>query len=192
MGQQSRILLIEDEKALGAEVRGTCSEHDIIRVHTKLEAVEFIKKESPALILLAAKAGSSAATVNLIKHLEYSVPLIVISGGEEKNTVARMRDQGIYRYFDSPVDPVELQAAVRSAIAMNNDSEHEEHGERCGCSDPACRENVFPLDLESFIQKVIADEVKSMPPLDKAVQSFREKYVDFIVEKYKNGSGGAV
>ncbi len=118
-----RILLVEDDiilsesnkfilKKLGYDVVGTAT--------NSFQAIEFVKKESPEIILMDIQIEGEVdgiETAKIIKN-EFNIPVIFLSSQSEKNIIERAKEVNPFGYLLKPVTKNDLQVALE--ISINN------------------------------------------------------------------------
>jgi len=120
-----RILVGEDDSAtvLGLEAELHDLGHTVAGVaHDGATAVAMARSLSPDLVLLDArmphKSGLEAAT---LIHAERPVPIILITGFSDADTIAQAELAPVFHYLVKPVMPGQLGAAIAVAAARHAD-----------------------------------------------------------------------
>jgi DNA-binding NtrC family response regulator len=174
MSARTKVLLIDDEREVRESLAEALKDEYCVTAATSgEEAIEVIKNDTPNVVILDMQLPgiNGMETLELIKQIDKSVPVIIISGTSTIHTAVKAQKLGVYDYFDKPFEVNELRASLKNAVDRTDVKENNE-------------ENEFPLDVESFIHDAIDDEMQKRAGLNKALKSFRKKYVEFMAEKY--------
>ena len=172
MDSKEKILLVDDDAGILESLRELLIDNYYVStVNSGEEAIEFVKREMPSLIILDIKLNGidGFETLKIIRGINEDVPVIMLSGIDKIKTIIDSFRFGANNYVNKPFDINELKKVVSEAVAENNRINS--------------KSRILPVDLELFIKQVANDMSASDTQLDCALQKFREKYVDFVFNK---------
>jgi DNA-binding response OmpR family regulator len=112
-----KILVAEDEPIMlkTIELRLKKDGHTVISTENGREAMEFIDKYEPDLIItdIMMPYSSGLEIVSKVKHGEKKIPVIVLSAMGQENVVLEAFNLGADDYITKPFSPNELSVRVR-------------------------------------------------------------------------------
>jgi DNA-binding response OmpR family regulator len=194
MGRHA-LMLIEDEedvrRSLGDALR---HDYDIATAESGEEAIEKMKKRNVDLVLLDVQLpGMSSLTVlRIIKNIDNSIPVIILSHGGNVDTVVQGFRYGVWDYFYKPYSISALKASVAAAMQREAGLSVAEGGEtRYGREEDSIvvgagagsERNLLPIDMEELIRDTLEYSLRRRTGLQSALQRFREKYIDLLERK---------
>ena len=126
MGQK-KILIVDDErdivKALMIRLQG--AGYEVVTAFDGAQAVFVAHKEKPDLIILDIRmpAGDGFGVAEKLKHSAstFSIPVIFLTGGPERDSEEKAMTLGARFYIKKPYDSEELLDAVRRALEKEPD-----------------------------------------------------------------------
>ena len=114
------ILVADDDKFFRDRLRDTFEKagYRIQTVESGTAAVRKVLKETIHLLILDIyMAGMDGfETISLLKRINPSLPIIVITGNTSLDVERKTRDKGIFYYFTKPFDMEEMKKVVKLAI----------------------------------------------------------------------------
>jgi DNA-binding response OmpR family regulator len=115
-----RILVVEDDEHLQV---GLCrwlggAGFQIEGAEDGVAAVERFERGTFDLVLsdITMPNMDGLELLRAVREKDLDVPVILITGDPDDDSVARALELGAFRYLIKPVDPVELRSAVHSAV----------------------------------------------------------------------------
>ncbi|RPI32069.1 MAG: diguanylate cyclase [Chloroflexota bacterium] len=115
------ILVVDDSRQIADFIAGRLLSgmgYDASVVYNGRSAIEFVRKNSPALILLDYQLSDMTGleVVHALAKENFNIPVILVTGyGSEQTAVEAFR-LGVQDYLIKPVDPDKLNMAVRRAL----------------------------------------------------------------------------
>jgi len=109
---------VDDERDIvkALTLRLKAEGYDVVSAFDSLQGVSMTHKERPDLIILDIRmpAGGGFGVVEKLRLSAHtkSIPIIFISGSQEKDSEVKAKELGI-RFYKKPYDPEELLGAVR-------------------------------------------------------------------------------
>lgn len=119
MTVRQKVLLVEHDKNLCAELSTALSEHDyeVLVAVTGEEAIRMTFSHCPEIILLERNLPDMDGLEVLTSVREWSLlPVIMMSGQTDEETIAEVLDAFADDYVVKPVGMVELLARMRTAL----------------------------------------------------------------------------
>lgn len=171
--KKQRVLLIEDEKNVLESLREALSdEYDVLTAENGQEAIDVIKKSDMDVVVLDLRLPgiNGLQVLRIIKNIDMTLPVIIISGSNLVHTVVDGFRYGAYDYFDKPFNVFDLKKSIRRAV---NDP----------CIGRRTCERLLSVDMEMLIKKALDETLRHDAPLSCALQDFRERYIDLVEEK---------
>jgi len=113
------ILVADDDKFFRDRLRDTFEKAGYrIQTESGTAAVRKVLKETIHLLILDIyMAGMDGfETISLLKRINPSLPIIVITGNTSLDVERKTRDKGIFYYFTKPFDMEEMKKVVKLAI----------------------------------------------------------------------------
>jgi len=128
MGEKKKILIVDDErdivKALTIRLQG--AGYEVVTAFDGAQAIFVAHKERPDLIILDIRmpAGDGFGVAEKLKHSAstFSIPVIFLTGGPERNSEEKAMTLGARFYIKKPYDPEELLDAIKRALEGDPDA----------------------------------------------------------------------
>jgi DNA-binding NtrC family response regulator len=123
MADQQRpvVLVVEDQTMVREFVREAVSGfgYDVRTAASAGEALAALRKERPAVILLDIGLPDAAGTATLewLKTLRPTVPVIVLTGHRDEAFAREMIQRGAFAYITKPFQLEQLRKVLAAAIA---------------------------------------------------------------------------
>lgn len=126
-GQKKRILAIDDAAIVLKRITDALEEHyDVVTVNTGSRALRYLETEKPDLILLDIRMmpKDGFETLREIREMEdrADIPVIMLTGVEDKNVVMESIKLGICDYILKPFFPDDLLERIRHALEPDEES----------------------------------------------------------------------
>ncbi len=148
-----RILVVEDEGAVGRDIRKTLTRYgysvgDIAR--TGSEALEMVRRVDPDLVIMDIRLSGAMDGIEAAERIRssYGKPIIYLTALADEDTIARASRTEPEGYLLKPYNERELQSAVEIAIARSRSREA-----------LVDREEQFMSTLRSMADGVIATDI---------------------------------
>ena len=148
-----RILVVEDEGAVGRDIRNTLircgySVADIAR--TGSEALEIVRRVDPDLVIMDIRLSGAMDGIEAAERIRssYGKPIIYLTALADEDTIARASRTEPEGYLLKPFNERELQSTVEIAISRSRSREALEE-----------REEQFMSTLRSMADAVIATDI---------------------------------
>jgi len=119
---RKRILIVEDNEdvALGLTVRFAGAGFEVRSVPTATEGIKAIDLFEPELVILdlLVPGGGGYSVLKALRHAPHtgSVPVIVMTGLDDKEYRDRIRALGVNVFLDKPCDPERLMTMTRDLL----------------------------------------------------------------------------
>lgn len=168
------MLVIDDDKAIFETLKfGFNDEFELTFAESAEKALELMKNASPDAVIadIHLPGIDGIKLTNIIKTIDSSIPIIVISGIGDAGSIHGIVKAGADEYFGKPFDLFEMKFVLKMAVE-NRRKMMEESIERVS------------NEIESLIEASVEENIKNKTKLDTALQKFREKYIDMIASKY--------
>lgn len=125
--QKKRILAIDDAAIVLKRITDALEEHyDVVTVNTGSRALRYLETEKPDLILLDIRMmpKDGFETLREIRAMEgrADIPVIMLTGVEDKNVVMESIKLGICDYILKPFFPDDLLERIRHALGSEEES----------------------------------------------------------------------
>jgi len=128
MGEKKKILIVDDErdivKALTIRLQG--AGYEVVTAFDGAQAIFVAHKERPDLIILDIRmpAGDGFGVAEKLKQSAstFSIPVIFLTGGPERNSEEKAMTLGARFYIKKPYDPEELLDAIKRALEGDPDA----------------------------------------------------------------------
>ena len=129
-GQKKRILAIDDAAIVLKRITDALEEHyDVVTVNTGSRALRYLETEKPDLILLDIRMmpKNGLETLEEIRAMEdrADIPVIMLTGVEDKKSVMEGIKLGICDYILKPFFPDELLERIQRALERETVQEKE-------------------------------------------------------------------
>ena len=124
-GDQTLILLAEDERALGNMVEEylTSQGYRVIVAHDGIQAIRLFERHREEIGLVISDVGlpelDGWKVLQRAKELRPNVPCLLASGYFEPEMRAQMRESGVTGFLQKPYELESLSAAVRAAVGKD-------------------------------------------------------------------------
>jgi DNA-binding response OmpR family regulator len=115
------VLIVEDEQAvldlLGDMV--TSFGYEVRRASTAAEALRLAEFDGPAAIILDVGLPDAGGTSVLawLRQRHPDIPVVMLTGNADENLARDALRQGAFDYITKPFNVVELERALRAAVA---------------------------------------------------------------------------
>lgn len=118
---KKRILVIDDVALILQRIREDLEEYyDVITVNSGVRALRYLELEKPALILLDIRMTPKDGfqTLREIRAMKNGtdIPVIMLTGVEDKNSVMEGIELGICDYVLKPFSSADLLGRIRRAL----------------------------------------------------------------------------
>ena len=118
---KKRILAVDDAAIILSRISDTLGKYyDVITVHSGVRALRYLEKEKPDLILLDIRMTpkDGLETLRDIRAMENrsDVPVIMLTGMEDKNSVLESSKLGICDYILKPFLAGDLLSRIRRVL----------------------------------------------------------------------------
>lgn len=124
---KKRILAIDDAAIILKRIKDALEEqYDVVTVNTGTRALRYLETEKPDLILLDIRMmpKDGFETLQEIRAMEdrADIPVIMITGVEDKNAVMESIKLGICDYILKPFFPDDLLERVRNVLESSEEN----------------------------------------------------------------------
>ena len=131
---KKRILAVDDAAIVLRRITDALEEHyDVVTVNTGARALRYLEKEKPDLILLDIRMmpKDGLETLKEIREMEdrADVPVIMLTGVEDKKYVMEGIKLGIRDYILKPFFPEDLPERIQRVLEFNDEDSVEPSGE---------------------------------------------------------------
>jgi two-component system, NtrC family, nitrogen regulation response regulator NtrX len=121
MGQQHRIIVIEDQEDLAALYKKSLTKagYEVSKAYTGEEGfADFQDRGADAVMLdMTLPEMHGLQTLQKIRELNPNVPVIVITGETSEDTRKQCERLGVHEYLSKPVDYNQLLKVLRRALS---------------------------------------------------------------------------
>ena len=126
ISDKKRILAIDDAAIVLKRIADALEEHyDVVTVNTGSRALRYLETEKPDLILLDIRMmpKDGFETLKEIREMEdrADMPVIMLSGVEDKNAVVESIKLGICDYILKPFFPDDLLERIQRALELSEE-----------------------------------------------------------------------
>ena len=121
-GRQPTVLLVEDDEAVRLGMAETLAREGylVLNAASGHDAIGVVESAAdPIDVVLLDVHLPDVSGVDLcarLREVAPGLPVVVCSGEAESAEVARLLELGVRRYFQKPISPDELLAAVEAAL----------------------------------------------------------------------------
>lgn len=120
-GYRKRILAVDDAATILLRITDTLEKYyDVVTVNSGTRALRFLEKEKPDLILLDIRMTfkDGFETLREIRAIEdrADIPVIMLTGVEDKKSVMEGIKLGICDYILKPFSPDDLRGRIQRAL----------------------------------------------------------------------------
>lgn len=121
MADRKKVLVVDDVAiSLSVTEQALREDYDVVTVNSGSRALRYLRKERPDLILLDIRMDDmdGIQTLKEIRKMDNraDVPVIMLTGQNEKTSVLEAAKLGIYDYMLKPFAAQELLSRVQSAL----------------------------------------------------------------------------
>ena len=119
---RKKILIVEDNEdvALGLTVRFAGAGFEVRSVATAVEGIKAIDLFEPDLVLLdlLVPGGGGYSVLKALRHAPHTghVPVVVMTGLDDKDYKDKIRALGVNAFVEKPCDPERLMAMSRDLL----------------------------------------------------------------------------
>ena len=126
ISDKKRILAIDDAAIVLKRIADALEEHyDVVTVNTGSRALRYLETEKPDLILLDIRMmpKDGFETLKEIREMEdrADIPVITLTGVEDKNAVVESIKLGICDYILKPFFPDDLLERIQRALELSEE-----------------------------------------------------------------------
>ena len=126
ISDKKRILAIDDAAIVLKRIADALEEHyDVVTVNTGSRALRYLEPEKPDLILLDIRMmpKDGFETLKEIREMEdrADIPVIMLTGVEDKNAVVESIKLGICDYILKPFFPDDLLERIQRALELSEE-----------------------------------------------------------------------
>ena len=126
-GQKKRILAIDDAAIVLKRITDALEEHyDVVTVNTGSRALRYLETEKPDLILLDIRMmpKDGLETLREIRAMEdrADIPVIMLTGVEDKKSVIEGIKLGIRDYILKPFFPEDLLERIQRVLEFDDEN----------------------------------------------------------------------
>lgn len=120
-GSQKRILAVDDTAIVLTRIVDTLrSEYEVITANSGVRALKYLRQEKPDLILMDIQMPNkdgieTLREIRAMKGLE-NIPVIMLTGMENKSSVVESARLGICDYILKPFSSEDLRARIRRVL----------------------------------------------------------------------------
>lgn len=116
-------IIVEDApdqvQLLSGYMRAQNQDLDILSCPSVKEAIELIGKTKPKMVILdlVLEDGSGEDVLKFIKENQPTVPVLIVTGDRNEETLTRLFDMGAHDYVTKPVDDLIFRSKARSLLS---------------------------------------------------------------------------
>ena len=130
---KKRILAVDDAAIILSRISDTLGKYyDVITVNSGVRALRYLEKEKPDLILLDIRMAPNDGfqTLREIRAMEdrADIPVIMLTGLEDKRSVMEGIKLGICDYILKPFTPEDLRERIQRALETSAESPAQPEG----------------------------------------------------------------
>lgn len=120
---KKQILAVDDSKAIRFLLQTVLGrDYQVVTVPDGYSAMYYLSNRSQPDLIIIDPQLPDMENWELIKHLSTSglhgeIPVVVLSGLDERETESRCVEYGVVRYFLKPFNPVELMDSIRDLVS---------------------------------------------------------------------------
>ncbi len=127
---KKRILAVDDTAVVLTRILYTLQDsYDVITVNSGVRALKYLKEQKPDLILLDIRMSpmDGIETLQSIRAMEEckDIPVIMLTGVEDKDIVIKSAKLGIGDYIRKPFSSEELHKRIRRVFEQENQKQAE-------------------------------------------------------------------
>jgi len=128
-GSKKRILAVDDTAIVLARISNTLrDEYDVITANSGVRALKYLEQEKPDLILLDIRMNpmDGLETLREIRKMNdrSDIPVIMLTGAEDKKTVIESAKLGICDYILKPFVDDELRSRIQKVFQSGGEMIH--------------------------------------------------------------------
>ncbi len=122
-GSKKRILAVDDTAIILTRISNTLkNDYEVITVNSGVRALKYLEQEKPDLILLDIQMGQKDGieTLKEIRAMKdrADIPVIMLTGVEDKEIVLKSAKLGICDYILKPFSSEDLLDRIRLVLAL--------------------------------------------------------------------------
>jgi two-component system NtrC family response regulator len=125
--EKPKVLIVEDEETIRSQMKwALADEYDVFLAENRADALERVRREGPALVLLDLGLPPAPRTaeegLRCLKELlllDSSAKVIVITGNQEKENALRAIEMGAFDFFLKPASLDEVMVVLRRALRLS-------------------------------------------------------------------------
>lgn len=131
---KKRILAVDDSAIVLTRIMDILrDDYDVVLVNSGIRALKYLREEKPDLILLDIRMvqQDGIATLRQIRAMEEckDIPVIMLTGVEDRNTVMESAKLGISDYILKPFSSADLSKRIRQVLGLG-ETENDKSQER--------------------------------------------------------------
>ncbi len=124
--QQTTVLVVDDDRLLRRQLQWSLvGSHRVLEAETRLEAIELLRCERVDVVLCdlhlppdTSGIGEGLAVVEAARDARPSIPVVVITGSENKQAALEAIRRGAYGFFEKPFDEDEVSHIIAQAARV--------------------------------------------------------------------------
>lgn len=123
--EKQKILVIDDEQGIREQFYWSLrDEYDVLLAETSSEAVEQVKQENPAVILLdltlnpEGNADDGLTLFEQLQLLTQTAKVIIMTGNKKKALGVRAVQMGAFDFYHKPIDLEEIRIIIKRALQI--------------------------------------------------------------------------
>src|SRR5512147_3205811 len=125
--ERTKLLIVEDEETIRGQMKwALADEYDVLLAENRAEALERVRQEGPALVLLDLGLPPSPRTaeegLRCLKELLRMDPgtkVSVVTGNQAKENALKAIEHGAFDYFLKPADFEEVKVVLKRALNIH-------------------------------------------------------------------------
>ncbi len=127
---KKRILAVDDNAIVLSRIEGTlCNDYEVVTVNSGARALKYLKEEKPDLILMDIRMAQKDGieTLRDIRNMDdrKDIPVIMLTGVENKDSVLESARLGICDYILKPFYSDELLKRIRRVFDQEEQKQEE-------------------------------------------------------------------
>ena len=124
MEKKCKVLIVEDEAIFAMSMLRVLTMSGYIGcgpISTGEEAVEWVEKENPDLIIMDVSLKGRMDGIEAAKQIRlgHDVPIIFISGFQEEKLLEKARSLKFTNYLIKPIMPEDIKSAIQQTFTKN-------------------------------------------------------------------------
>jgi two-component system, NtrC family, response regulator len=125
--ERAKLLIVEDEEAIRSQMKwAMAEEYDVALAGNRAEALEKMRREAPALVLLDLGLPPSPRTAEEglrclrdILQIDAGAKVVVVTGNQEKENALKAIECGAFDYFLKPAELDDLRVVLKRALHLS-------------------------------------------------------------------------